>query len=112
MDDSFINQVKNKYANPGTEYDDILIAGEIKHIKSMIEEAIKQNKNSITWTYDYDNYDSYTAVVSDLYTNTTNVKEYFDKPRSVEILGNNGLGDYLIYYLNGTNANTPSRPKR
>ena len=111
MGESFIEQTKRKHANPGTEYEDYLIAGEIEHVKSMIEYAIKNNKNNITWTYCYDSYDSFTSLIDNLYNGDIfNVNKYFDSPTDVNIISLGGLADYFTQWIKKNHGYPPSAP--
>lgn len=113
MGDTFIDQVKRNNSTRGTEYEDYLIAGEIEHVKSMIEFAVKKNRNSITWTYKYDSYESITLQIDDLYNgNIYNVEQYLDSPCDVDFFSYGGLCYYLATWKDGMNAQhySPSRP--
>ncbi len=111
MSGSFIDQARSNYANRGTAYEDFLVAAEIAHVKRMIEYAIKNNRNSFVWAYSYDDYESFTSQIDDLYNGAAvTVKQLFDNPSDVGIFSNGGLCDFLTRELNGTGYQTPPRP--
>ena len=100
MAESFINQVKRTSSIKTYEYEDFLIKGEVKNAKNMITKAIKANKSHVTWCYDYDDYDSYTALWNDIDNSHPMTRNYKTDNRHIAAFNWYGsMGDELAKIL-------------
>ena len=110
---TFIDDAIKNYSN-NREFEDAVIQGQIIDAKSIIQQAIMRNKNSATWIYGYDSYDSYTDRICDLYQEYSGVDfaNYKTSTSSADKHNAfNGVCEYLInlvYHHKGGPAIPPT----
>ena len=64
---TFIEETLKQNASGNHDYEDVIVQGQIIEAKGLIQEAIKANKNSVTWYYRYDSYESFISRIDTIY---------------------------------------------
>lgn len=69
------DEISNNKSN-NHEYEDVIVQGQIIEAKNLIKDAIRNNKNSVIWCYDYDYYDSMTLRIDNIFKPSYNFADY------------------------------------
>ena len=63
---TFIEDAIQKNNSGNHDYEDVIVKGQIIDAKELIQIAISQNKNNVTWYYVYDSYESFVSRIDNI----------------------------------------------